>query len=164
MSVFFYHDKFIQSNWNYNIDKFFFIVMTGFVYATLKMMYLGIDTIPTFLVVIRMFVSPFTVIGLILIVEGLLSVCFKIALNPGIILESKFKVFSIFFKTIAASGLSLLKFKPVFYKNCIVVSKLENKYTLRLSADGIISKVGNVDNGYVLKHSVNKQLPNHLQF
>ena len=114
MNEFVYY-TFNKENWNYNVDKIFFVIFLGMTYTVVRLFQLNFD-VSTFEIFIRILTCPFTVVAFIGFVEAIIALAVKIGLEPGILVESKFKVFKVFFKAYIASIEKVLELKQVYFK------------------------------------------------
>lgn len=111
---------FNRDNWNYNIDKIFFILSLSMMYITIKMFMVNFN-VSGFELVVRVLVTPFVVVAAFAFIEGLFAIMYKVALEPGSILESKFRIFKIFFNTYIQSSINIFTFKQVIFTREIVI-------------------------------------------
>lgn len=112
---------FNRDNWNYNVDKIFFVMFLGLLYTSIRIFQLDFK-VSTAEIFIRILTCPFSVIGVIGFIEALFALITKVALEPGIILESKFKVFKVFFKAYLQSMSNSFTFKQVYFIKKIIVN------------------------------------------
>lgn len=132
------YSVFNKDNWNYNVDKFFFLFLLGMVYVITRLIQLDFD-VSTLEVFARILTGPWTVLFAIVLLESLFAVITKVGLEPGIILESKFAVFKVFFNTVISSYRSWMTFKEVYSVKHIIVRDDSKPWSgqLFINASGI---------------------------
>lgn len=82
---------FINENWQYNVDKVFFIVFLGMLYSFIRLWQNNFEA--SFIELVgRMLSGPFVVLAAIVLIEALAAVIVKIGFEPGSIVETKFKI------------------------------------------------------------------------
>lgn len=111
--TFYRYLTFNTDNWNYNIDKIFFLVLVGMLYVTTELMQNNFEG-SLIEILARTLSAPFVVVLVLILFEATLAILVKIALEPGLIIESKFKIIpKIFYKSIVKSYSTIMSFKPI---------------------------------------------------
>ncbi len=121
------YQVFNESNWQYNVNKVFFIVMLSFLLTLIKLYAADFNT-STPLLFLRIIASVFDILLVIALIEVSCAVIVKIGFYPGDLLETRFKnVGTVILKTFKESYIRMMYFKPVYrtvklYSNDSIVS------------------------------------------
>ena len=121
------YQVFNESNWQYNVNKVFFIVMLSFLLTLIKLYAVDFN-ISTPLLFLRIIASVFDILLIMALIEVSCAVIVKIGVSPGDLLETRFKnVGTVVFKTFKESYIKMMYFKPVYstvklYSNDFFVS------------------------------------------
>ena len=121
------YQVFNESNWQYNVNKVFFIVMLSFLLTLIKLYAVDFN-ISTPLLFLRIVASMFDILLIMALIEVSCAVIVKIGFSPGDLLETRFKnVGTVVFKTFKESYIKMMYFKPVYstvklYSNDSIVS------------------------------------------
>lgn len=125
------YQVFNESNWQYNVNKVFFIVMLSFLLTLIKLYAADFNT-STPLLFLRIIASVFDTLLIIALIEVSCAVIVKIGISPGELLETRFKnVGTVILKTFKESYIKMMYFKPVYrtvklHSNNYFVSMSEN--------------------------------------
>lgn len=119
---------FDEKAWKYNVDRFFFVFFLG-VLIKIVGLFLKDFQEDTFLMLISFcFQWGLIIIGIGML-EGLFGLITKIALNPGIIIDSKFTVLKVFYKGLICSIMNFFKgFKQINYIKTIYLEPIDECY------------------------------------
>lgn len=117
----FEYSVFNNENWQYNVDKAFFLIGLGMLYSIIRLAQHNFEASAIELIA-RLLTGPFTVLFMIVFIESFVAVLVKIAFEPGILYESKFKVIPIvFWNALKESYSKALYFKQVYSTRTIIV-------------------------------------------
>lgn len=117
----FEYSVFNNENWQYNVDKAFFLIGLGMLYSIIRLAQHNFEASAIELIA-RLLTGPFTVLFMIVFIESFVAVLVKIAFEPGILYESKFKVIpKVFWYTFKASYSKALEYKQVYSTKTIIV-------------------------------------------
>ena len=109
----FSYTVFNNENWQYNVDKAFFLIACGVLYSIIRLAQNNFEASVIELFA-RLFSAPFVVVAMIVLIEATAAVLVKVAFNPGELIESKFMMVpKIFFNTFKESYSNVLYFKQV---------------------------------------------------
>lgn len=129
------YQVFNESNWQYNVNKVFFIVMLSLLLTFIILYSVDFNT-STHLMFFLIIASVFDTMLIIALIEVSCAVIVKIGLFPGELLESRFKnVGTVILKTFIESYSRMLYFKPVYrtvklHSNNYFISMSENHLSL----------------------------------
>ena len=113
---------FNNENWQYNVDKAFFLIACGVLYSIIRLAQNNFEASAIELFA-RLFSGPFVVVAMIVLIEATAAVLVKVAFNPGELIESKFMMVpKIFFNTFKESYSNVLYFKQVNSVKTITVN------------------------------------------
>lgn len=113
---------FNNENWQYNVDKAFFLIACGMLYSIIRLAQNNFEASAIELFA-RLFSGPFVVVAIIVLIEAIAAVLVKVAFNPGELIESKFMMVpKIFFNTLKESYSNVLYFKQVNSVKTITVN------------------------------------------
>ena len=108
------YQVFNESNWQYNVNKVFFIVMLSFLLTLIKLYAVDFN-ITTPLLFLRIVASMFDMLLILALIEVVCAIIVKIGISPGGLLETRFKdVGMVIFKTFKESYARMMYFKPVY--------------------------------------------------
>lgn len=117
----FEYSVFNNENWQYNVDKAFFLIGVGMLYSVIRLAQHNFEASGIELIA-RLFSGPFTVLSAFVLFESCCAVLVKIAFEPGILYETKFKVIPIvFWNALKESYSKALYFKQVYSTRTIIV-------------------------------------------
>jgi len=134
------YQVFNESNWQYNVNKVFFIVMLSFLLTLIKLYAADFNT-STPLLFLRIIASVFDTLLIIALIEVSCAVIVKIGFSPGELLETRFKnVGTVILKTFKESYITMMYFKPVYR----TVKLHPNNYFTSLSENHLSFGTGNV--------------------
>lgn len=117
------YSVFNNENWQYNVDKAFFLIGLGMLYSVIRLAQHNFEA--SFIELIaRLLTGPVTVLFAFVLFECFCAVLVKIAFEPGLLIESKFKVVPVvFWNTLKESYSKALEYKQVYSTRTIVVPK-----------------------------------------
>lgn len=94
---FYEYTSFNEKIWKRNCDRFFFLFSLGVIYS---IVYISLKDFQVSLpkLLLMMFFQWYPVLGMIVIIEGLIGMLVKIALNPGSFLLDPIGILKTFFK------------------------------------------------------------------
>ena len=111
----FSYSVFNEVNWQYNVDKAFFLIALGILYSFIRLAQHNFEASDIELLA-RLLTGPFTVLFVVVLIESFIAVLVKIAFEPGILYETKFKVIPIvFWNTLKESYRKVLEYKQVYF-------------------------------------------------
>ncbi len=126
------YQVFNESNWQYNVNKVFFIVMLSFLLTLIKL-YAADFNISTPLLFLRIIASMFDILLIMALIEVSCAVIVKLGVSPGDLLETRFKnVGTVILKTFKESYINMMYFKPVYR----TVKLRSNNYFISISENG----------------------------
>lgn len=112
---------FNNENWQYNVDKAFFLIGLGMLYSFIRLAQHNFEASGVELIA-RLLTGPFTVLFAFVLFESCCAVLVKIAFEPGILYESKFKVVPVvFWNALKESYSKALEYKQVYSTRTIIV-------------------------------------------
>lgn len=152
------YSVFNEENWQYNVDKAFFIFMLGMIYTVISLVQKNFEA-SIIEIFARIITSPFAVLFMIVMIESFVAVIVKIAFEPGIIIESKFKVIlNVFWNTLKDSYKQAFTFKQVYFTKTIRVKPLFSFSSSICISRGIGDLRGGIDlPGYM-------KIPEHFKY
>jgi hypothetical protein len=117
----FEYSVFNNENWQYNVDKAFFLIALGMLYSFIRLAQHNFEASGIELIA-RLLTGPFTVLFAVVLFESFCAVIVKIAFEPGLLYESKFKVIPIvFWNALKESYSKVLDYKQVYSTRTIIV-------------------------------------------
>lgn len=141
----FEYSVFNNENWQYNVDKAFFLIGLGMLYSFIRLAQHNFEASGIELIA-RLLTGPFTVLFAFVLFECCCAVLVKIAFEPGLLYESKFKVVPIvFWNTLKESYRKALEYKQVYSTRTIIVPQLGLVYgRLYLHGGGLCDMQGSI--------------------